>query len=195
MMVTYARGRIDMRLLAISGSLRSESSNTRLLVAARHCLPEDVEYTIADCIGALPHFNPDVSPASSEVLLAWIQQVRESDGLVISTPEYARGYPGSLKNALDWLVQTDAHIDKPFMMLSASARSTVGRDTLMTVLQTMSGIHVSEASTTVSLLGKSLTVEQILADQDIAGQLRTSLHAFVKGIDLVVDKGPEVADP
>ncbi|MGH8264427.1 MAG: NADPH-dependent FMN reductase, partial [Steroidobacteraceae bacterium] len=60
----------------------------------------------------------------------------------MSTPEYARGYPGALKNALDWLVNTDAFVNKPFMLLNASSRSTVAQETLVTVLQTMSGIHV-----------------------------------------------------
>ena len=36
--------------------------------------------------------------------------MRDSDGIIVSTPEYARGDPGAFKNALDWLVPTDAFV-------------------------------------------------------------------------------------
>ena len=145
-------------------------------------MPEGISFEVATCIGQLPHFNPDVDVESNETLAAWVQQVREADGLVISTPEYARGYPGSLKNALDWLVQTDAHIDKPFMLLKASSRSSVAHDTLTVVLQTMSGIHIEAASMTVSLLGKSLGVPEILATDDAENRIRQALELFVREI-------------
>jgi len=170
-----------MRILGISGSLRRESSNGRLLEAAGALMPESVTYEIADCIDRLPHFNPDVDISGIEVVQAWVEQVKVSDGIIISTPEYARGYPGSLKNALDWLVQTDAHIDKPFMLLNASARSRVAQDTLTTVLKTMSGIQVNDA--TVPLLGKSLGTQEILADPALSSLITSALLSFVAGID------------
>jgi chromate reductase len=173
---------MTVRILGISGSLRTESNNAKLISLASHCSSSDVEFQIAGQIGLLPHFNPDIDPSVSEDLVRWIQFVRESDGLVISTPEYARGYPGSLKNALDWLVQTDAHIDKPFMMLSAGARSTVARDTLITVLETMSGIHVERASTTISLLGQSTSLEALLQMPKVLKPVTRALADFVEDI-------------
>ncbi len=171
-----------MRLLGISGSLRTESSNSRLLEAATKCMPDDVSFEIASCLDQLPHFNPDLEVDSIDVVRAWVDQVRICDGIIISTPEYARGYPGSLKNALDWLVQTDAHIEKPFMLLNASSRSTVARDSLTVVLKTMSGIHIEQACITFSLLGKALSTEEMLATGDTAERIRSGLSTFVDGI-------------
>jgi len=111
-----------------------------------------------------------------------VRDVREADGLVVSTPEYARGYPGSLKNAFDWLVGTDAFVRKPFMLLNASARSTVAHETLTTVLETMSGVHVVEATTTIPLLGTGLEVADVLADAEFARQMRPALGRFVEAI-------------
>lgn len=139
-------------------------------------------FDIADCLGVLPHFNPDIDPGSVPVVSAWVAQVKRADGLVISTPEYARGYPGVLKNALDWLVQTDAHIDKPFMLMNASGRSRVAQTTLTTVLETMSGIHIDTATTTITLLGKALSKEEILENPDYVARMESALDTFSRQI-------------
>src|SRR4051794_17451133 len=86
-------------LLAISGSLRSASSNVSLLRAAQQLAPEGVRIEQYERIGELPHFNPDLMeqlPAPVADLFALVGRV---DGLLISCPEYARGIPGSFKNA------------------------------------------------------------------------------------------------
>src|SRR5262245_60082129 len=168
-----------MRILGISGSLREASTNTRLLVAATQCVPPGVEMWLTRYVSKLPLFTPDTDPASNEVVDQWVQEMRTADGIVVSTPEYARGYPGSLKNAFDWLVNTDAYVDKPFMLLNASARSTIAQDTLTTVLETMSGRHVATASTTIPLLGTKLTVAEILSNGEFAARIRDALHTFV----------------
>ncbi len=130
-------------------------------------------------VGELPLFNPDMDAEQHEVVGQWAQEMRAVDGIVVSTPEYARGYPGSLKNAFDWLVNTDAYVNKPFMLLNASSRSTIAQDTLAQVLETMSGIHVKRASTTIPLLGTKPTVAEILENQEFAGRIRESILAFV----------------
>ncbi len=107
-----------MKLLAISGSLRATSSNAALVRAVAR-LAEDV--TIYGDLGALPHFSPDLdgdSPPAS--VLALRAAIGAADALVIATPEYAHGMPGSLKNALDWLVSAAEPIDKPVLLISAS---------------------------------------------------------------------------
>ncbi len=170
-----------MLLLGVSGSLRAQSTNSVLLAAAKLAAPAEVDFRIAEHIDALPHFNPDIDPNSIEEVSHWAALVKSADGLVISTPEYAGGYPGVLKNAFDWLVQTDAHIKKPFMLLNASGRSRLAQDTFSKVLTTMSGLLVPEASTTFSLLGKSVPVDDILKAHRT--QLNESLALFCAGIE------------
>jgi chromate reductase len=109
-----------MKIIAICGSLRARSSNLALLRAATKIASE---VQIYDGLASLPHFNPDddeegATPppevASLRALLA------AADGILISTPEYAHGLPGSLKNMLDWLVSDGALVDKPVAILTAS---------------------------------------------------------------------------
>jgi chromate reductase len=168
-----------MFILGVSGSLRSGSTNTRLLEAATRLLPVGVNMRLTALVGQLPLFNPDQTPEDGGVVEQWVVEMRDADAVVISTPDYARGYPGSLKNALDWLVATDAFVRKPFMMLGASARSTIGRDTLITVLETMSGVHIADASATVNLLGAQLEPAQIAGHSEHAALIRRSMSVLV----------------
>src|SRR5579871_902352 len=57
----------------------------------------------------LPFFNEPVSPIAAKgeyknpLVKKWAEKISEADGFVIVTPEYNHGYPGVLKNALDWI--------------------------------------------------------------------------------------------
>jgi chromate reductase len=92
-----------MRILGISGSLRRDSHNTRLLRAAAELLPPGAELQLFDGLGAVPPYDEDAdvepAPAGVERLRA---AIAAADALLISTPEYNASIPGGLKNAVDW---------------------------------------------------------------------------------------------
>ena len=114
-----------MRILAISGSLRSTSSNTTVLRAAQILAPPGVEVILYEGLGVLPHFNPDLDgDEPPQLVLELRSEVGLADGLLISSPEYAHGVPGSLKNALDWLVASVEFPNKAVALLNTSPRST-----------------------------------------------------------------------
>jgi chromate reductase, NAD(P)H dehydrogenase (quinone) len=171
-----------MKLHGISGSLRAASTNIRLLHAARELVPANVDLMVENVISELPQFNPDIGIDSNDRLAGFVERVRDSDGIVFSSPVYAGGYPGALKNALDWLVGTDAFVEKPFIMLSASNRVPGVEQSLILVLETMGGVHVRDASTTVPLLGSSLSVANIVGDIEMSNSVRSSLTVFVRTI-------------
>lgn len=171
-----------MKVLGLSGSLRADSTNTRLLQAAASLCPAQMDFHVEDVLGELPHFSPDLSIESDPQLLEFVQRVRESDGIMISSPVYAGGYPGTLKNALDWLVGTDAFVEKPFMMLSASNRVPAVQASLVTVLETMSGIHLEKASALVPLLGTSMSTQEIAVNREFAGLIQSAIRTFTDQI-------------
>jgi len=168
--------------LAVSGSLRQASSNTSVLEAAATLAPDGMIITIYKSIDELPHFNPDLDSARFQTVSTWLTRVRDADGLIVSTPEYAHGIPGSLKNALDWLVGSDAFFDKPFMLLNTSSRSTYARESLVEILSTMSGIHVERASMTIPVLGKPPGEISALIQERHSAQIRRSLELFARAI-------------
>lgn len=91
-----------MRILGIAGSLRESSYNRALLRASREVLPAGVELVEHDLHG-LPFYDGDVEAAGDpEPVVALKEAIREADALLIATPEYNRGVPGVLKNAVDW---------------------------------------------------------------------------------------------
>jgi len=91
-----------MRLLGIAGSLREGSYNRGLLRATRELLPEGVELVEHD-LRELPFYDGDLEAAGDpEPVMALKDSIRAAEAIVIATPEYNRGIPGGLKNAIDW---------------------------------------------------------------------------------------------
>jgi NAD(P)H-dependent FMN reductase len=171
-----------IRILAISGSLRALSSNTALLRAAAALAPAEVAIEIYGGLGDLPHFNPDLETNEPPAVTDLRERVRRADGLLISSPEYAHGVPGVLKNALDWLVGGEEFIYKPVALLNASPRATHAQASLAETITTMSGRLVAEASIAVPLLGARLDAAGIAAHPEIAGALRGAIGAFARAI-------------
>jgi NAD(P)H-dependent FMN reductase len=153
-----------------------------LLEAAAQLAPDGVRLDLYDGVAALPHFNPDHDASAIAEVVELTRRVREADGFIVSTPEYARGIPGSLKNALDWLVGGDGFVEKPFMLLNASDRSQHAQRALIDVLRTMSGVAVDDAFLTVPLLGKNLDLEALLGDSQYAAPIRSRLATFANAI-------------
>lgn len=112
-------------ILCLAGSLRRDSWNRRLLMAAAECAPDGIELILFDELANVPMFNED----DEHDVAAGVQQLRhavaKADGLLIATPEYNHSFPGVLKNAIDWLSRgTDSVLaDKPVAVIGASTGS------------------------------------------------------------------------
>jgi len=168
-----------MHILAISGSLRAGSSNTFLLQAAARLAPPDVEIRFYQGLGDIPPFNPDrdgeaVAPAVADLRA----RLEQAAAVLISSPEYAHGISGVLKNALDWLVDSGELVDKPIGLINASPRATHAHAQLTEILTVMSGRIIPAASIAVPLLGKGHDPAGIVADPEIADPLRLALRAL-----------------
>ena len=113
-----------IRILGISGSVRSGSHNTSLLRAAAQSLPSGVELEVYDGLRDLPAYDADldVDPAPESVTKLR-DAIAGADGVLIATPEFNGSIPGVLKNALDWASRPfpdNALRGKPTMVVGAS---------------------------------------------------------------------------
>ncbi len=169
-------------ILAISGSLRQISSNKTLLKAVARFVPDGVAVIIYEGIGQLPHFNPDLEANEPSLVTDFRTQIRMADGLFISSPEYAHGVPGVLKNALDWLVGGSEIVGKPVALLNASPGSVHAQESLAETLRTMTALLIPDASVAVNLRGKKLTEEDIVSNPEMAETLVKALTVFTKAI-------------
>ena len=162
-----------MKILALSGSLRANSYNTSI-VKYLQTLSKEVE--VYDGLGTLPLFNPDLDihtlteDNSPKVVVDFRAKVRECDVFVISTPEYAHQISGVLKNALDWLVSSDAIVAKPTVVISAST-SAMGGDKahaqLVALLKVISQNVLEDASLIVSVVNKKIDDEGNIVDEGL----------------------------
>jgi len=170
-----------LRLVALSGSLRSGSYNSAAIQALKALAPESVEINVGD-IASLPLFNPDREDEGIAAVQALKSAIKACDGLVIASPEYAHGISGPLKNALDWLVSGEEFPYKPVMLLNTSPRAYHALDALREILNTMSANIVEAAFVAVPLLGTNLDARGILANHDIKASLNGGLSRFCEVI-------------
>jgi chromate reductase, NAD(P)H dehydrogenase (quinone) len=141
-----------INILSISGSLKSTSSNTNILNAIANIAPKNVQVKIFTGLDTLPHFNPEAKeniPSVNNLR----QQLKEADGLIISTPEYAFGVPGVLKNALDWLVSSGELNEKPVAAISASPLYSGGDKALASLLLTLTALGATMKARSVLSIG------------------------------------------
>ena len=168
-----------VRVFAISGSLRSASSNSALVAAAVHVAPDTVELSVFRNLAELPPFNPDFdSDGTPDAVLSFRAMLRTSDAVLISSPEYAHGVPGVLKNALDWVVGSGDLIDKPIALINASTRATRAWASLAETLTVMSARVVLDASITIPLQGRALDADGIRGDSGLSGLLRSAIETL-----------------
>ena len=181
-------GRADptLNILAVSGSLRAESKNRALLEAAQLLAPAGARITLDWSLATLPHYNPDLDTLDGESMppeaARWRERAGEADGLLLSSPEYAHGVPGVLKNALDWLVSSTTFPGKPVALLGASPVSVFAPEQLRETLTTMSARFVYEASIAVPVPGAAASAASIADDPELAQLLRGALEKLVGAI-------------
>ncbi len=169
-------------LLTVSGSLRSGSSNSTLLVAAARLAPAGCVVASFTGLAELPAFSPDSEESDASVprsVAAWRAVLGAADAVLFSSPEYAHGIPGAFKNALDWVVGSGELVDKRVGLLSASAASEFAHPQIVEVLRTMSAIVVPAATIVIDLPRRGLTVERLVNDPDVAGALRGAVAALI----------------
>jgi chromate reductase, NAD(P)H dehydrogenase (quinone) len=112
-----------MKVLGLSGSLRSGSHNSRLLRAAADLLPPGAELVEYHGLKAIPPYDEHDEAAGHEAVDALRAAIKDADAVLVSTPEDNHSLPGQLKNALDWISRpiTESPLrGKPTAVIGAS---------------------------------------------------------------------------
>ena len=125
-------------IFGLCGSLRADSSNGRLLAMVAGLVPGGT-FDHFESLASLPAFDPALDYTPPAVVADLRARVKAADAILIASPEYAHGIPGSLKNALDWMVGSGELIDKPVgIIVASSTDGAFARENLAEVLRTMS---------------------------------------------------------
>ena len=170
--------KIRMRILAISGSLRAGSHTGALLRGAVALAPRGARVTVYEGVGGLPHFSPERDGDNPPESVAELRSLlRQADAVMIFTPEYAHGMPGSLKNALDWTVSSGEFDGKPVAAISASPSAMGGDNAHAWLVQTLSvlGARIpADAALIVPFVRKVVDENGMILDAATADAFRAA---------------------
>jgi NAD(P)H-dependent FMN reductase len=170
-------------ILAISGSLRKGSSNTQILKLIGAWVPGYINYTIYHDLGALPHFSPPGEDEPSPQLVVKLhQQLDKADAVIICTPEYAFGLPGSLKNLLDWTVATGNFVDKPVAVITASSSGSYAHASLLTTLGALSAKIIEGGTLLIPFIRAKMDKDGNITDETTERELRAVFGNLLQSI-------------
>ncbi|MBB6239220.1 NAD(P)H-dependent FMN reductase [Pedobacter sp. AK013] len=169
------------KILAISGSTKAVSTNALYITAISRLLGEDFEVASFPSIADIPHFNPDLDQENPpHAIEALRSSIRLADGIIISTPEYAMGLPGSLKNLLDWTVSSASFSKKPVLALVAS---TQGEKAYQSIIDILTVIEAKVSPLLISFAKAKITSEAVIIENETLATLKSIIHSFVASME------------
>jgi len=174
----------SLKIVLISGSLRSQSVNGAVIATAAHLAPPGVSALVYRRLQELPHFNPDDDRESLlEPVLHLRETLRTANAVMLSTPEYAGSLPGSFKNMLDWTVGGGSLYGKPVGWINPSAHGgsiETYRD-LRTVLDRAGAVIVESACVDSPTPRGAIGANRLVATAEIRQVLQRAMRELAEG--------------
>lgn len=177
-----------MKVIGIAGSLRAGSYNRALLQAFALQTPGSVVFETAD-ISKLPFFNEDIEEPYPEAAQKLKDHLFTADGFIIATPEYNRGVPGVLKNAIDWMSRPSGPSpfkQKPVLVVGASdgnIGTAVAQASFKNTLLHLDAIVPGKPEFYVSRAQDKFNEEGKLVDQKTVEYIDSSWDILTKLVD------------
>jgi chromate reductase, NAD(P)H dehydrogenase (quinone) len=171
-----------MKILAVSGSLRSDSYNTQLLREAAKLAPAGIEIELWDGLGELPIYDQDLEDDVPESVRRLRRDWAAADAILFATPEYNGSVPGGLKNAIDWASRPkgEAAILNATVGVIGASQGQFGALWAQQDLRRILGIAGAR------VVGEPVPVSRVHEGLDEAAYegLRTALETLVQAADL-----------
>jgi NAD(P)H-dependent FMN reductase len=177
-------------ILAICGSTRENSANHNLIKAIMNFSADKLKINIFEGLAKLPHFNPDLDNENPpKEVLDFRKQLTDADGILICTPEYAMGVPGTLKNAIDWTVSSMEFSHKPVALITASTSGQKAHQSLLETLKVIECDINENTQLIIPFIKTKLKDDQII-DQQVMEKITTlvdSLIGLIEKREIVID--------
>lgn len=168
------------KILAISGSTRAQSSNLSLIKAITDLYSDQLDIRLYHGIADIPHFNPDNdNEHPPEKVVEFRNQLKDADGILICTPEYAMGVPGTLKNAIDWTVSSMEFSHKPVALITASSLGEKAHRSLTDTLLIIEA-DIPESSRLLISFIKSKIKDNKITDSETLSQVQLLIESLMK---------------
>ncbi|MBC7554376.1 MAG: NAD(P)H-dependent oxidoreductase [Taibaiella sp.] len=164
-------------ILAIPGSLRARSSNHAVIATAIALAGDRADFIVYEGLGKLPHFDDSSQPA--ETVVAFRKLIADTDGVLICSPEYAFGVPGSLKNALDWTVSSGEFINKPVALITAATGGDKAHASLQLTLRVISTDLPEQCTLLLSYIRSKMNAAGEICDEQTLNEINQTVNALL----------------
>lgn len=165
--------------MAISGSTRERSTNLNLIYAIAELARDTLNVTVYKGLMSLPPFNPDNDGANADEAVADLRsQLNDADGVLVCTPEYAMGVPGTLKNAIDWTVSSANFYHKPTALITASSAGDKGHASLLETLKVIGADITDETQLLISHVKLKVSNDSKITDDKTRLEIAALIEAF-----------------
>ncbi len=170
-----------LKILAVSGSTRKASSNLNLIKAIADMTSETFTINIFEAVSDLPHFNPDLDNENiPKQVTDFRRQLREADGILICTPEYAIGVPGTLKNAIDWTVSSMEFSQKPVALITASLSGEKAHKSLLGTLLIIEAKMTSDTQLLISFIKSKVNDDCKITDKETLSSVTKLIQSLTQ---------------
>ena len=167
-----------LKILGVSGSLRANASNALLLEQVQKMMPEQVEFFIYKGLASLPHFD-DAAELPITVSV-WRKHLAEADAVLVCSPEYAFGVPGSLKNAFDWTVSSGELVNKPLALITGSTGGEKAHAAWLQIFTALSAKIPEGGSLLIPYIKSKLTASGEITDADTMDAVKRVIEKLIE---------------
>lgn len=170
-------------VLAMAGSLREKSTSLTILENIAEQFGDKINLSIYDNLAGLPHFNPDLDTDEPPKSVADLRKrIKDSDGVLICTPEYVFSVPAALKNALEWTVSSADFHEKPAALITASSLGEKAHESLSLILKTIDAKIGERAALLISGAQTKIRNGKIV-DAETVAHLNLLIESFLNTIE------------
>jgi chromate reductase len=173
-----------IKAIAICGSTRQNSTNHSLIKAIIDLSSANLDIIVFDGIANLPQFNPDNDGDHvADEVSKFREQLNNAEGIIICTPEYAHGVPGTLKNAIDWTISSSSFPNKPTMLITASTDGSYGHKALIETLKAIEAKNINNLQMVIPFIKTKINADNRITDDKTFADVKTLIANFVETIN------------
>ena len=167
------------KVLAISGSTRLHSTNLNYIKAVCELAADIFSVEVYEGLLDIPPFNPDDDTDDPPAVIKdFRNQLKKADGILICTPEYAMGVPGTLKNVIDWTVSSMEFSQKPVALITASLSGLKGHAALLETLHVIEAKITAATGLVISFAKTKISADCTITDESTLSDVKKLIEAF-----------------
>jgi len=170
-------------ILAISGSLRGNSSNASVINTAAAYADNKARFVIYNGLGSLPPFDDGKEPPAS--VSEFRKILREVDGIFICQPEYAFGVSGVLKNAIDWTVSSGEFVYKPTALVTAATGGDKAHAAMLLTFTALSASIADECKLLLPFIRSRMDERGNICDAATISAIHAVVDALISAINKI----------